>query len=91
MSIVCDRYTDARLTAEHRARIEAALPPGTRMTLTHGGRSYTAHIYRDTELVARDVSPRPERAAELALCRLPGTTYAVDGAGYVVSIEGDAA
>ena len=87
-----DRYSEATwhraLTVEERARIRAAVPPGYRLHVSHGGKQYTASLIRedDMDMVGREVAPRLGLACELVLARAD-VVVTVDAAGWVKSIE----
>lgn len=69
MSLSMDRYTADRLPSEDRERIHALVPGGHHLTLTHGGREYTARLLREGEQVDFCRASTPRRAAEVVLAR----------------------
>jgi|GEM_PF-6555965 len=73
MSIRTDWYTAPFWRAvpdERRAVVEAAVPEGCQLSLTHGGKLFRAVLLRDGEVLDRAEAPRVERAVERVLSRL---------------------
>ena len=73
MNLMCDWYTAQRFPPSNRERIAALVPEGHRLTVTHGGREYTANVYApDRERIARREALTAEKACERVLSDLPG-------------------
>lgn len=80
-----DWYTRHRLPPDWQASIVDAIPDGYRMTLTHGGRTYTARLWRDDRVVLEERHYDMEVAAARVIGVHSVTT--TDAQGYVTDIE----
>lgn len=90
-----DRYTEARwpsVPLETREAIEARIPDGYDLHLTHGGKQFSAYLYRlwDGEQVMRNTGTRIGSTALGLLHRWDTRDLAVttDADGYVTSLDG---
>jgi hypothetical protein len=95
VTLKVDNYVRDRMTPGVQRRIEMDIPAGHRVTILHGGTTYTARLYRDEEAEPIDAarSVTAEHAAATVLYRYwehvrpPSVTVKTDADGWVTSIE----
>ena len=92
-----DRYTEARwraIPSEIREQVEARVPDGYDLHLTHGGKQFSAYLFRqdDGQQVMRNTGTRPASTALGLLHRWDTRDLSVttDAEGYVTSLDGAA-